>query len=82
MGRSTEGEGREGSSLHARSKRKGKEWEGKAQNEKSLEDFLSPHPLSTFLLFPLPNSVPVTLARRVPVIRACVFAFHPPISQL
>ena len=40
------------------------------------------NPLSTFLLFPLPNSMPVTQARRVPVIRACVFAFHPPISQL
>ena len=40
------------------------------------------NPLSTFPLFPLPNSMPVTKARRVPVIRTSVFAFHPPISKL
>ena len=55
VGRSAEGEGREGNSLHARYKRKGKEREGKAQNEKSLEDFLSPQSSLHFPSFSPPQ---------------------------
>ena len=44
-----------GNSLHAWYKRKGKEREGKAQNEKSLEDFLSPQSSLHFPSFSPPQ---------------------------
>ena len=55
VGRNAEEKGREGNSLHAWYKRKGKEREGKAQNEKSLEDFLSPQSSLHFPSFSPPQ---------------------------